>query len=172
MEKMAGIDWPARRLRIEHGDGLAPDLAERAVRLGVIVVQNPTHFSLDVIGQERIAPERGFQPLRSLLDAGIPIALGSDGPPNPWLDVMLAMLHPAAPQEGITVEQAITAYTLGAAYAEHREDDKGSLATGKLADLAVLSLDVFEAPPEALLSTRSLLTMIGGEIVHDAGELQ
>ena len=171
MEKIEGVDWPERRLRIEHGDGLAPDLAARAARLGVIVVQNPTHFALPVIAEERIGRERHFQPLRSLIEAGIPLALGSDGPPNPWLDVMLAMIHPAAPEEAITIEQAISAYTLGAAYSELQEGEKGSLAEGKLADLAILSQDVFEVPPDAIPATRSLLTILGGNIVYDSGEL-
>ena len=171
MESMPEVDWPARRVRVEHGDGLFPDLAERAARLGVVVVQNPTHFALPAIVQ-RVGPDRGFQPLRSLLDAGIPLALGSDGPPNPWLDVMLATIHPATPAEAITVEQAIVAYTRGAAFAEFQEHHKGTLAAGKLADLAVLSQDVFAIPPSALPGTRSVLTLIGGEIVHDAGDVR
>jgi hypothetical protein len=171
MESMPEVDWPRRRVRVEHGDGLFPDLAERAARLGVVVVQNPTHFAPPVVVQ-RMGTDRGFQPLRSLLDAGIPLALGSDGPPNPWLDVMLATLHPASPSEAVTVEQAIVAYTRGAAFAELQEEEKGTLVAGKLADLAVLSQDVFMVPADALPGTRSVLTLLGGKIVHDAGELR
>jgi predicted amidohydrolase YtcJ len=171
MESMPEVDWPPRRVRVEHGDALFPDLAERAAQLGVVVVQNPTHFALPAVVQ-RVGTDRGFQPLRSLLDAGIPLALGSDGPPNPWLDVMLATLHPASPSEAVTVEQAIVAYTRGAAFAELEEEEKGTLVAGKLADLAVLSQDVFMVPADALPSTRSVLTLLGGKIVHDAGELR
>ena len=101
----------------------------------------------------------------ALIEAGIPVALGSDGPPNPWLDVMLAVVHPAMPAEAITVEQAIEAYTLGAAFAEGTEQEKGSLTPGKLADLVALSQDPFEIPPDQLPATRSLMTVIGGDVV-------
>ena len=79
MEAMTEIDWPAQRVRIEHGDGVDGDLVERAARLGVIVVQNPTHFGLAELG-ERFGPDRLFSRFRSLIDAGIPVAIGSDGP--------------------------------------------------------------------------------------------
>jgi predicted amidohydrolase YtcJ len=69
------------------------------------------------------------------------------------------------------VEEAVTAYTRGAAYAELAEDRKGSLSPGKLADLAVLSQDPFSVPPPAIPGTTSVLTMVGGKIVFDAGVL-
>ena len=68
----------------------------------------------------------------------------------------------------MTREQAVIAFTLTAAYAEFAEKDKGSLAPGKLADLAVLSQDIFRAPNEDLPKTLSVLTMVGGHIVYDA----
>ncbi|HKV04447.1 MAG TPA: amidohydrolase [Candidatus Acidoferrales bacterium] len=162
--------WPTRRVRIEHGDGLAPDLIPRAKDLGVIVVQNPTHLALRELLLSRWGIERAdqLQPLQSLLKAGIPLALGSDGPFNPYLNIMLASLYPGKPQEAITREQAVIAYTLTAAYAEFAEKDKGSLETGKLADLAVLSQDIFHAPPDDLPKTQSVLTIVGGKIVYDA----
>jgi predicted amidohydrolase YtcJ len=171
MENMKDVDWPARRLRIEHGDGLVGGLVERARILGVIVVQNPTHFALAEFMHPRLGPQRRFFPMKSLLAAGIPVAIGSDGSPNPWLDVMLAVVHPTRPEEALSVEQAVTAYTRGSAYAEFREGDKGTLAAGKLADLAVLSQDVFTVPADAIVATESVLTMIGGRIVHDTGVL-
>jgi len=73
------------------------------------------------------------------------------------------------PGEAITVEEAVIAYTLGGAFAEFQEDEKGSLTPGKLADLVVLSQDPFSVAPDALPATSSVLTMIGGEIVLDAG---
>jgi hypothetical protein len=169
MEAMQAVDWPARRVRIEHGDTLSGDLIERARRLGVIVVQNPTHFAMPQFMLPRFGKDRPVGTFRSLLDGGIPIAIGSDGPPDPWLDVMLAVIHPTMPGEAITVEEAVIAYTLGAAFAEFREDEKGSLTPGKLADLVVLSQDPFSVTPDALPATSSVLTMIGGEIVLDAG---
>lgn len=171
MEATGGKDvWSKRRIRIEHGDGILPDLVARAKELGVIVVANPTHFTLRELLVKRFGVERAdqMQPLRSLLEAGIPLALGSDGPNNPYLNIMLASIYPGKPQEAITREQAAIAYTRTAAYAEFAEKDKGSLEPGKLADLAVLSQDIFSVPPPELPKTESVLTMVGGKIVYDA----
>jgi predicted amidohydrolase YtcJ len=162
--------WSARRVRIEHGDGLAPDLIPRARALNVIVVQNPTHLALPELLTKRVGAERvaQLQPLRSILNAGIPLALGSDGPNNPYLNIMLASVYPGKPGEAITREQAVIAYTLTSAYAEFAEKEKGSLEPGKLADLAVLSQDIFTVTPDALLKTESVLTLVGGKVVYDA----
>ena len=147
-----------------------PDLVPRVRELGIIVVQNPTHLALGDLIVRRYGSERAdqLQPLRSLLDAGIPLALGSDGPANPYLNIMLATIYPRKPREAITREQAVVAYTLTSAYAESAEKDKGSLEPGKLADLAVLSQDIFKAPADDLPKTESVLTMVGGKIVYDA----
>jgi hypothetical protein len=162
--------WSARRVRVEHGDGIMPDLVARAKEMGVIVVVNPTHFTLRELFLKRygLARTNQMQPLRSLLTAGIPVAIGSDGPNNPYLNIMLAALYPGKPQEAITREQAVTAYTLTAAYAEFAEKEKGSLEPGKLADLAVLSQDIFHVSPEDLPKTESVLTTVGGKIVYDS----
>jgi predicted amidohydrolase YtcJ len=178
LDAMEAVDadathWPARRVRIEHGDGLLPDLVSRAKRLGVIVVQNPTHFDPGVAHFfERLGTSHQFLALRSLVDAGIPLAFGSDGPMNPGLNIMFAEIHPARPGEGITRERAVEAYTRGSAFAEFAEKDKGTLAPGKLADLAVLSQDIFLVPPPALPMTRSVLTLVAGRPVHDDGSLK
>ena len=159
--------WAQRRLRFEHGDGIMPDLIPAVKRLGVVEVQNPTHLSLDV---PRWGPGRAEhdQPMRSLLEAGIPIAIGSDGPDNPFLNIMLATTYEGKPNEALTREQAVIAYTLTSAYAEFTEKDKGSLESGKLADLAVLSQDIFKVRAEDLPKTESVLTIVGGKIVYDA----
>ncbi|MBC6606155.1 amidohydrolase [Hymenobacter sp. BT188] len=164
------VNWPARRVRIEHGDGVVGDLIPRARRLGVVVVQNPTHFSEPALFGARWGNK--MQPLRSLLAAGVPVALGSDGPMNPFLNIMFAVIDPANPAEAITSQQAVQAYTAGSAYAEFAEKDKGTLAVGKLADLVVLSQDIFAVPPPELPKTTSLLTIVGGKIVHDAKVLK
>ena len=163
--------WRARRLRIEHGDGLAPDLIPRVKRLGVIVVQNPAHLTVGQLREVRLgaARAREFQPMKTLLDAGIPLALGSDGPLNPFLNIMFAVTFPGHPGDALTLEQALRAYTWGSAYAERMEHEKGILAPGMLADLAVLSQDIFSLPPAALPRTTSVLTLVGGRVVHDAG---
>lgn len=166
--------WVGKRVRIEHGDGIMPELIARVKEMRLIVVQNPTHLALRELFLKRFGVERAnqMQPMRSLLDAGILLALGSDGPNNPYLNIMLASIYPGKPQQAITREQAVIAYTLTAAYAEFAEKDKGSLEPGKFADLAVLSQDIFSVPPHELPKTESVLTMVGGKIVFDAKALR
>jgi predicted amidohydrolase YtcJ len=159
--------WSGKRVRFEHGDGLFPDLIPRVKEMGVVVVQNPTHFDLRIL-QPAAADVKDVQPFRTLIAEGIPVALGSDGPMNPYLNIMLACMDPGRPSEAITREQAVTAYTLTAAYAEFQEKEKGSLESGKLADLAVLSQDIFSVPLPELPKTESVLTLVGGKIVYDA----
>ncbi|MGA8639783.1 MAG: amidohydrolase family protein [Candidatus Sulfotelmatobacter sp.] len=156
--------WASKRVRFEHGDGLFPDLLPRVKELGIIVVQNPSHFAHNM----KLARA---QPLKSFLVAGIPLALGSDGGGriNPYVDIMFASTHPDRPSEAITREQAVIAYTLTSAYAEFTEKDKGSLEPGKLADLAVLSQDIFSVPTAELPKTQSVLTLVGGKTVYDVG---
>ncbi|MEO8451756.1 MAG: amidohydrolase family protein, partial [Gemmatimonadota bacterium] len=97
--------WQRLRLRIEHGEGLMPDLFPEAKRLGVIVCQNPTHFALTALAPARYGPTRlaVLQPLKSLLTNGIALCFGSDGPLNPFLNIMLAAMHPDNPKEAISV---------------------------------------------------------------------
>lgn len=164
--------WRLLRPRIEHGDLLHPGQIDRARRLGAVVVQNPTHLAVDF--EPALGPVRAaeMQRLRTLLDEGVHLALGSDGTvPNPFLDLFLAVVHPFHPDEALTLEQAIAAYTRGSAYAEHQEWQKGALRPGYLADLAVLSQDLFAIPPEAIPATTSVLTLVGGDVVWDAGVL-
>jgi len=166
--------WARRRVRFEHGDGLVPELIPVVEKMGIIVVQNPTHLdgkdAVPSFGSQ--ASEAGLQPLRSLLRAGISVAFGSDGPMNPYLNIMFAITHPDNPSEAITREQAVIAYTATSAYAEFVEKEKGSLEPGKLADLAVLSQDIFSVPTAELPKTQSVLTLVGGKTVYDAGVLR
>jgi predicted amidohydrolase YtcJ len=157
-------EWRKKRLRIEHGDGLQADLIPAAKDLGVVVVINPTH----VVARADY-PAGAYMPVKSLLKAGIPIAIGSDGPMNPGLNIMLATTAPGNTAEAITREEAVDAYTRGAAYAELMEDDKGTIAAGKLADLAILSQDIFHVPADALPATTSVLTIVDGKVAYDAG---
>lgn len=90
---------------------------------------------------------------------------------SPFLNIAFATSHPSNPGEAITREQAVVAYTRGAAFAEGSEREKGWLAPGTLADLAVLSDDVFTVPAERLPALSSVLTVVGGTIVYDAGVL-
>jgi predicted amidohydrolase YtcJ len=164
--------WATRRVRFEHGDALFPNLIPRVKQLGIIVVEQGTHLDMTGIAPEvmpRIRAEKS-QPMRSLLAAGIPLVLSSDedGPSNPFLEIMLAIGHPNHPSEAISREQAVIAYTRTAAYAEFAEKEKGSLAPGKLADLAVLSQDIFTVPSDDLPKTVSVMTMVGGKMIYDA----
>jgi predicted amidohydrolase YtcJ len=177
MESTGGAPvWSKQRLRIEHGDGLMPDLIPRAKELGLIVVQNPTHFTLGELWVRRLGPERSavFEPFRSLLDAGIHLVIASDGvldTPllNPYLNIMLATAYPGKPQQSLTRTQALTAFTETAAYAEFAENSKGRLIPGMLADLAVLSQDILQVPSADLPKTESLLTVVGGQIAYARG---
>jgi hypothetical protein len=166
------VVWRLLRPRIEHGDLIHPEQIDLARRLGVIVVQNPTHLTLDLVTPLGAVRAAEAQPLRSLLDAGIQLAFGSDAiQPNPFVDLFFAVTHPFHPTEALTMEQAVTAYTRGSATAEFQEWQKGSIKPGYLADLAVLSQDVFTIPPSAVPGTVSLFTLNGGEVVWDAGVL-
>lgn len=161
-------DWPSLRVRIEHGDMISAHIDDTR-RLGVVVVQNPSHFMLTQIVHPRLGGDRlhTLMPFRSLIEAGIPVAIGSDGPLNPWLNIMFATLHPTNPGEAVTREQAVILYTRGSAYAEFAEHEKGTLARGMLADLAVLSQDIFTVSTPDLPKTESVLTIVGGKIAYE-----
>jgi predicted amidohydrolase YtcJ len=180
MESLApAATWRAKRVvRIEHGDGLAPDLLIEGKRLGIMLIQNPLHFTHPKILKERYGPARmkWAQPLRSALDAGIPLALGSDmlnGPTlNPWLNIMLAVKDPAHPREALTRKQALLAYTSGGAYVGREENIRGKIAPGMLADLAVLSENPFTISLNQMPGIKSILTLVDGKVVIDAGVLK
>ena len=99
MEQLAPASvWRAKRVRIEHGDGIQPDMIEKVVQFGLVVIQNPTHLALPMPGEPLAS---GHMLLKSFIAAGIPLALGSDGGPkeqNPFLNLMLATLHRASPE--------------------------------------------------------------------------
>ena len=169
--------WARRRPRFEHGDLVLPHNFDRVRKKGFIVVQNPTHFGLaDLIhARWRTDLASHAQPQRSLIDAGIGYAIGSDTPGGtglPGLDLFLAMVHPVRPSEAISLEDALIAYTAGGARAEFREHVKGTLAPHQLADVAVLSQDITTVPPPALPGTVSVFTMVDGKVVHDSGVLR
>jgi len=161
------VDWKPLRPRFEHGDEIdySPGYLQKARRIGVIIVQNPTHFA-PVPGMLQLPQATHGMALKSLLKAGVPLAIGSDGPFDPYLNIMLATTHPMRHSEALTREQAIIAYTRTAAYAEFEEQNKGTLTVGKVADLAVLSQDIFTAPQ--LMGTQSVLTMVNGKVVYDS----
>jgi predicted amidohydrolase YtcJ len=168
--------WKNKRVRIEHGDfaGTNAEEINTLKQLGIIIVENPTHLTLPDLFAKRLGDVRlaYYQPMRSLLDNDIHFAIGSDGPFNPFLNIMFATMHLNNPKEAITREEAVIAYTLGSAYAEFEENEKGTLAKGKLADLAVLSQDIFTVSVDKLPSTESVVTFIGGKIVYKKNDFQ
>jgi endonuclease/exonuclease/phosphatase family metal-dependent hydrolase len=133
-------------------------------------VQNPSHFMIAPILQQRFGPERAARTdlVKAAIAAGVPFALGSDGPLNPFLNIMFATINAANPSQALTVEQAVAAYTRGSAAAEFAERQRGTIAPGMLADVALLSQDIFKTPVAQLPRTTSVLTIVNGRIVHEA----
>ena len=169
LEATGGERWAALRPRIEHGDMFPPADADRAKRLGVIVVQNPSHFMLPQYMMPRLGPERFKRTtaVKAIVESGVPFALGSDGPMNPFLNIMFATINANNPSQALTVEQALKAYTEGSAWAEFAETSKGVIRPGMLADVALLSQDIFAVPPPDLPKTVSVLTVVNGRIVFE-----
>jgi predicted amidohydrolase YtcJ len=166
-----------RRFRIEHAQHLRPAEIQRIASLGVIPSMQPYHAADDgrwadgVIGTARSRYTYAF---RSLLDAGATLAFGSDwsvAPASPLLGIHAAVTrqtldgaHPNGwvPEEKISVEEALAAYTRNGAYASFEEARKGSLAPGLLADLVILDRDITSVPADAIRGTRVLRTIVGG----------
>ena len=173
LEMQPATFWKKRRLRIEHGDMLSPDQYETAKALGVILVINPLHFGLPAVANARYGNDRmkSFQATKSILKYGIPVAIGSDGPPDPYLNMMLSLLNPDNPSEALNIEQTVTAYTMGSAYAEFMENRKGSISNGKFADMVVISDDIFTIAPNDMMKAHTIMTIIDGKIVFDRKEL-
>lgn len=167
--------WKKKRPRLEHADLAIMNESdfETISKLGVVIVPNPLHFATPQLMAERFGNRTKYlQALKSLIENDIPIAFGSDGPFNPYLNIMFAVIHPTNPAEGISVADAVMAYTSGSAYAEGRENEKGKLVKGQLADLAVLSQDIFSIPVNDLPKTISTLTVVGGKVVHEVTQVR
>ena len=171
-----------RRFRIEHAQHLAPADVPRFAALGVVASMQPYHAIDDgrwaekAIGAERAKTTYAF---RSLLDARATLAFGSDWPVAPAVPLLglyaaltrrtLDGRHPEGwvPSQKITLEEALAAYTRGAAWAGFAERDLGTLAPGKLADLVLLDRDLARIPPSEIRDARVLLTVVGGRVVFE-----
>lgn len=171
-----------RRFRIEHAQHLRPSEIPRFAEQHVIASVQPYHAVDDGRWCEaRLGPKRlaGTYAFRSLLDTSAILALGTDwtvGPLNPMLTIAAAVTRSTLdgknpngwlPGEKITVEEAVRAYTMGSAYAEFAERDKGSIVPGKFADLVLLDKNIFEIPPSEIFRVHVSLTMVGGEVVFE-----
>jgi hypothetical protein len=169
------------RHRIEHTQILHPDDIPRLAELGVIASMQPIHATQDMLVADELWGDRcaGAYAFRSLLDSGAVLAFGSDSPVED-LNVMKG-IHAAVtrrradgspsvegwyPEQRLSVAETVYAYTAGAAFASGEEAIRGALAPGKLADLVVLSQDIFTIDPMAILDTQVVATMFDGEFVY------
>jgi len=170
-----------RRFRIEHAQHIHPDDIERFAIQDITASMQPYHAIDDgrwaekVIGPERIKTTYAF---RSLIDAGARVSFGSDwyvAPATPIEGIYAAVTRRTidganpdgwVPEQKITVEEALKAYTSDAAYASFEEDRKGTIKPGLLADLVLLDRDLTVISPETIPETRVLATIVGGKIVH------
>ena len=169
------------RFRIEHAQHLNPADIPRFAKLGVVASMQPYHAIDDgrwvtgVIGPERARYSYAW---KSLLDADATLAFGSDWPVAP-LDALMGIYAAVTrqtldgkspggwiPEQRISVAQAVHAYTMGSAYAEFQDKIKGSLEPGKLADLVILSQDIFSIPPDQIAKTKVEMTIFDGRVVY------
>jgi predicted amidohydrolase YtcJ len=172
-----------RRLRVEHAQVTTPAQIDRFAKLGVIASMQPNHLLTDMNwAMNRLGPERAATSYawRSFLDAGVHLVFGTDYPVEPLtpfrgLYAAVTRKNEAGtkeyfPEEKLTIEEAIAAYTSGAAYAEFAEKTKGELVAGKWADFVVLDRDVTQIPAEQILATKVLRTVVSGKTVYEAHE--
>jgi hypothetical protein len=174
-----------RRFRVEHAQHLRREDIGRFGQLGVVASMQPYHAIDDGRwAEKRIGPERikTTYAFRSLLDQGAILAFGSDwtvAPISPILGIYGAVTrrtldgkNPAGwvPEEKITVEEALRAYTVGNAYGVFAEDRRGKLVPGYLADLVLLDRDLTRIPPEEIEQAQVKATVVGGRVVFSATE--
>jgi hypothetical protein len=168
------------RLRIEHVQVSNPAQVARFRELKVIASMQPshlltdTHWATERLGSARAAHAYAWA---EFVNHGVTVAFGSDdpfGPLSPLLGIYAATTRKSEdgktefhPEQKLTIEQAIASYTAGSAYAEFAEKQKGTLAVGMLADFVVLDQDVTAIPPEQILRTRVLQTVVGGKTVFE-----
>ena len=170
-----------RRWRIEHSQHMAAKDFARYARLGVIASVQPYHAIDDGRwAEKRIGPDRikRTYAFRTFLDHGVRLAFGTDwpvAPLNPMWGIYAAVTRATldgknpegwVPEQKLSVAEAVEAYTMGSAYAEFQEKEKGSITPGKLADFVVLSDDIFKIPPSAIKNVRVEATYLGGKLVY------
>jgi predicted amidohydrolase YtcJ len=181
-EEVAKENGPRdRRFRIEHAQHLLPGDIARFAKLGVIASMQPYHAIDDGRwAEKRIGPVRikTTYAFRSLLDSGAMLLFGSDwfvAPLSPILGIHAAVTRQTIdgknprgwiPEQKVTVEEAVRAYTSSCAYAEFGERNKGTLEVGKLADVVVLSQDIFRINPSEIQKTGVVYTIVGGKLVY------
>jgi predicted amidohydrolase YtcJ len=171
----------SRRWRVEHAQHLHPDDIPRFAKLGVIASMQGVHCTSDaVFVPQRLGEARsrdGAYVWQSLLKSGAIIVNGTDAPVenvSALASFYASVTRKLAdgrlfyPDQRMTREQALKSYTLDAAYAAFEEDEKGSLAPGKLADMAVLSRDILQCTEDEIFTTQVLHTIVGGKVAYSA----
>jgi len=167
------------RFRIEHAQVVSPGAFDRFAALGVIASMQPSHLLTDMAwAGARLGPERVKRAYawKSFLDHGVTLAFGTDYPVesiSPFRGLYSAITRQNEagtqvfePQERLTIEQAIYAYTQASAFAEFREYAKGVLEPGYVCDFVVLDTDLLKATPREVLHTKVLRTVVGGTTVY------
>jgi predicted amidohydrolase YtcJ len=171
-----------QRFAIEHAQHMAPKDFDRFAKLHVIASMQPYHAIDDGRwAEKRLGHGRARYSYawRSFLDHGVTLAFGTDWPVAP-LDPMPGLYAAVTratldgknpdgwvPEEKITLPEAVEAYTMGSAIAEFQEHEKGSITPGKLADMVILSDNIFDQKPEAIRNARVVMTMTGGKVVYE-----
>ena len=175
-----------RRFRLVHAQVIAPDDFKRLGKLGVIAEVQPFHLSDDMRWmEERIGRERckGAYAFKSIKESGAVLCFGTDWPGtsaseypiNPMLGIYAAVCRQTLtgeppggwfPEQKISIEDALRAYTYNTAYANFEEKTKGSIEVHKVADLVVLTKNLLQAPPRDILDTKVVCTIVGGKIVY------
>ena len=173
-----------RRFRIEHAQHLRAQDIPRFARDKIIASMQPYHAIDDGRwAEKRIGPERAktTYAFRSLIDSGATLAFGTDwtvAPLNPMLSIYAAVTRRTldgkrpggwVPEQKISVEEAVRAYTIGSAYAEFQENEKGMIAAAKLADLIILSRDIFKIDPNEIDQVKVVMTIMDGRVVYETG---
>lgn len=169
------------RLRIEHAQVTNPAQVARFKQLKVIASMQPSHLLTDMhwaearLGEARAAHSYAWA---EFLHAGVPLAFGTDYPVEPvapFRGLYASITRKSEdgikdyfPEQKLTIDQAITAYTKGSAFAEFEEKEKGTLASGMLADFVELDRDITSVPPKEILGTKVLRTIVGGKVVYEA----
>jgi predicted amidohydrolase YtcJ len=157
-----------RRHRIEHASILSEELVERMARLKIVAAVQPQFIITDFWTINRIGPERNrwAYPFKTMIEKGIPMSLGSDCPVE-RLDAF-ELIHRAvnrneySPNERLSVEEVIRLYALGGAHASFQESVRGSLETGKLADIVILDRDIFNIPSSEIADCRAEQVLVSG----------
>jgi predicted amidohydrolase YtcJ len=169
------------RLRIEHAQVTTPMEILKFKDLKVVASMQPNHLLTDMNwAQARLGPRRAAHSYAwaDFLKRGVPLAFGTDypvEPVTPFRGLYAATTRKSLngkleyfPEQKISMDQAITAYTQGSAFAEFGEKDKGQLVPGKLADFVVLDRDITAVSSQKLLETQVLRTVVGGKTVYEA----